>query len=123
MRECKSKSCANYLPTPTNLLTPGGVNRYSHRYFFRNFKGGRVYCSNNPFYFGVHKIFRSISSNVFLFQGHLELFLEIVNPAGYIQQVRAYIKLFISIYLLCTVSFLLVQIEWIYFQVKMNAYV
>lgn len=46
-------------------------------FFFISIKGIRLCCSINVFYSGIHKIFRSILSNVSLFQGHLELFPEI----------------------------------------------
>ena len=62
-----------------SCYTPGELNRYFSQifFFFRSFNGVRLDCSINVFYFGVYKIFRTIERSVFLFQGHLELFLEI----------------------------------------------
>lgn len=61
---------------PPNCHTPWEVNRNFHRFVFRSLKGVRLYCSINVFNLGIHEIVRGILSNGFLFQGHLELFLE-----------------------------------------------
>lgn len=109
-------------PTP-HSHTPGGVNRY-HRFFFQSFKSKRKFTVAPIHFILVSIKYLRVFQVVFsYFKGILNYFWRQSTQLAIFSKREPTLKLFISAYLLCTVSFLLVQIEWIYFQVKMNAYV